>query len=79
MYCPSFMSDAPSFINVEKVVKPPQKPVASRSLADAVITQLPFAESPDRNPIIRHPTMFTVNVPSGKAITPHDCIIFDTQ
>ena len=51
----------------------------SRSLADTDTTLLQLKKSPDRNPIMRHPTTFTAKVPNGKSITLYDCTIFDTQ
>ena len=66
------MSDEPSFIKVEKVVKPPQKPVVRSNLVDGDIHPPPFQFRPDRKPMMRHPRMFTAMVPKGKAIRVHD-------
>lgn len=51
--------------NVEKVVKPPQKPVMSIALCvDDII--LHFSNMPEKSPKSRQPIMLTQNVPNGK-------------
>ena len=54
-----------SLAKVENVVKPPQNPVINSafSLADSMF---PFSSSPNSNPIMKHPTTLTMNVPNGK-------------
>lgn len=65
-------------MKVEKVVKPPQNPVVSRSFVDGDISPLPLQLSPEKKPMMRHPKIFTVKVPKGKVMSVHDCTIFDT-
>lgn len=48
--------------NVEKVVKPPQKPIIKRRRRDVEFTLI----QDDSNPIIKHPKIFTTSVPIGK-------------
>lgn len=67
-----------SFMNVENVVKPPQNPVVSNRRADGD-SQFCAAGTADRNPISRQPTMFTVNVPTGKGVEIIVVIPFDTR
>ena len=61
-------------MKVEKVVKPPQKPVVSSNLVEGFIHPPPFHEMPERNPMMKQPNTFTVMVPKGKAMRLHDCI-----
>lgn len=53
-----------SFANDENVVKPPQNPVISRRFSPGVMT-LDLPTKPNSSPIMKHPIMFTKNVPSG--------------
>ena len=73
------MSEELSFMNVEKVVKPPQKPVVSNSLVAGDIMPFPFQDNPERNPMMRHPNTLTAIVPKGKAIMAHDCTTLETK
>lgn len=59
------MREDVSFMNVEKVVNPPQKPVVSNSFVLGDIT-FPVQVSPDRKPMTRHPNTLTESVPKGK-------------
>jgi len=62
---PPFSSVAFSFIKVEKVVNPPQKPVVSRRRVDVLIP--PFSPGNEENiPIRKQPKTFTTSVPNGK-------------
>lgn len=73
------MSEAPSFIKVEKVVKPPQNPVVRSNLMDGDMTFPPFQFNPDRKPMMRHPNTLTVMVPNGKAMSVLDWTILEIQ
>jgi hypothetical protein len=53
-----------SRLKEEKVVKPPQKPVARKKRQD-FDKGCGFSVRPQRKPIRRHPAIFTSNVPSG--------------
>ena len=59
-----------SFINVEKVVKPPQNPVTNINLV--VGEMFPPRERPESNPIRKHPAILTAIVPHGKLTAIHD-------
>ena len=53
-----------SLENVEKVVKPPQRPTVRNN--DQWLASLPFLlNTPHRRPIRKHPTRFTVSVAQG--------------
>ena len=67
---PSRPSSKLSFINVENVVNPPQKPVTNTSLVAGDIC--PPSDRPDSNPIRKQPITFTAIVPQGKAANNHD-------
>ena len=54
-----------SFINVENVVKPPQKPVTKTSFVVGEIC--PPSDSPESRPIRKQPMILTAIVPQGKA------------
>lgn len=54
-----------SSAKVEKVVKPPQKPVMSNALIDDDNTPR-LSAKPNSRPIKKLPTTFTANVPRGK-------------
>lgn len=73
------MSEKLSFMYVEKVVKPPQKPVVSNSLVAGDIMPFPFHDNPERKPMIRQPNILTAIVPKGKAMTAHDCTTLETK
>lgn len=53
-----------SFIKVENVVKPPQKPVTNTSFVMGEIC--PPSDSPESNPIRKQPMTLTAIVPQGK-------------
>ena len=67
--CPERRKAAFSSMNVEKVVKPPQNPVASRSRRRG---SMPPArpESPAISPSRRHPATFTAKVAHGNPAPP---------
>lgn len=74
------MSASLSFINVENVVKPPQKPVVSNSFVDGDIDNAELVDGSDeKNPMRRQPRMFTVNVPRGKTDAIINPISFETK
>lgn len=58
----SFKRRLPSRAKVEKVVKPPQKPVANKSVWFSEI-KLFFSERPISVPIKKQPMIFTRKVP----------------
>lgn len=62
-YLPSRRSLSWSWLNEEKVVKPPQKPVMSNALTAASISWRPHR--PKNMPIRKQPTMLTMKVPAG--------------
>lgn len=64
MGIPSFIIAAFSFIKVEKVVNPPQKPVVS-SRRVLGVSQL-FIDSEEIKPMMKQPKTLTVKVPNGK-------------
>jgi hypothetical protein len=55
-----------SYEKLEKVVYPPQMPVIRNSL-HSVVSVAYLSEKPYSRPIIKHPVIFTRNVPAGKA------------
>lgn len=65
-------------MKVEKVVKPPQNPVVSRSLDDGDIHP-PVTGSEEKKPMSRHPSTLTVNVPRGNGVVNTAAIPFDTR
>ncbi len=66
-----------SFMNVENVVKPPQKPVTNISLAEDEIC--PPNDSPDSKPIKKQPITLTIIVPQGKDIGISERTILPTR
>ena len=66
-------------MKVEKVVKPPQKPVVRSILTDGDKRPPPFQFNPDKKPMMRHPNTFTVIVPKGNAMNVYDCTILEIQ
>lgn len=59
------------------MVKPPQKPVVNSNLAWGD-SQLPCVLTPDRKPMMRHPSTLTVKVPNGKLMVDEAAIHLDT-
>ena len=56
-----------SFEKVENVVKPPQKPTVRNNAQ--LLPSVPFLpNTPQRRPIRKHPTRFTVNVAQGNPL-----------
>jgi hypothetical protein len=53
-----------SFPNAENVVKPPSTPMNANARVSAVKNP-GFSASSERNPIVRHPRMLTISVPTG--------------
>ena len=66
-----------SFINVENVVKPPQKPVTNTSFVVGEIC--PPSDSPEIMPIRKQPMILTAIVPQGNETATHDCTPFPTR
>lgn len=67
-----------SFMKVEKVVKPPQKPVVSNRRTCGV--SQPCVEGNDeKKPISRQPRILTVKVPSGNGVATTSDIPFATR
>lgn len=64
---PDFRSECFSSAKVEKVVNPPQKPVASKIEVEDDI-RFSLLLSPNSIPINKQPTMLTVNVPRKKLL-----------
>lgn len=62
---PFFSKECFSKANAEKVVKPPQNPVARNKVLLEEIT-LPLAVNPKKRPISRQPITLTRNVPKKK-------------
>ncbi|MEY2586158.1 MAG: hypothetical protein RLY11_7 [Bacteroidota bacterium] len=54
--------------NAEKVVKPPQSPVANSNERVVVLVELLFSIYPIINPMTKHPMILTVNVPHGNLV-----------
>ena len=74
---PSRPNNRFSFINVEKVVKPPQKPVTKTSFVVGEIC--PPSDSPESRPIRKQPMTLTVIVPQGNETATHDCTALPTR
>jgi len=53
-----------SMLKVEKVVKPPHKPVIKSHFKP--LSRLFFVVIPTKKPIIKHPKTFTIKVAKGK-------------
>lgn len=60
-----FANWAFSFMKVEKVVNPPQKPTVRNSLMEGD-SQSSFSDSARKKPMSRQPPILQINVPSGK-------------
>ncbi|GAY26854.1 fluoride efflux transporter CrcB [Prevotella sp. MGM1] len=56
-------------MKVEKVVKPPQKPVTRNNFTDG--EQIPLNDVPDNSPIKKHPSTLTVIVAKGTTGIPN--------
>jgi len=76
--CPFCMSIKFSLVKLEKVVNPPQKPTMSSKRKSPLIKSL-LVLIPAKNPMIKLPTILTVNVPIGIASTCHDRFNFETK
>lgn len=63
---PLSINEKVSAENAEKVVNPPQNPVESKNLDCSDKDSGRWIDSPTRNPMIKQPMIFTVNVPNGK-------------
>ena len=71
-----------SFISVENVVKPPQKPVVSSSRVEVEMERAdaePLPGRAEKKPMSRQPSMLTVNVPKGRGVVTSIVISFDTR
>lgn len=62
---PPFINTELSFMNVEKVVNPPQKPVVRKSFVCG-LSNPPMGNAEIR-PMTKHPSTLTMNVPKGNA------------
>ena len=57
----------PSLEKVEKVVNPPQIPTVMKSAHELLSLEF-LLKNPQRRPITRQPTRFTISVPHGKPL-----------